>query len=532
MLRKCGNGLKLAAVLAAASFGSGALAEQALIIANYAYNDAANQTDVRARAEDVSETLFGLGYAVTRLENPTVGRVQTAIDGLAAQTGPVVVYYAGRSAVEGEQTQLMMTDDGSLILDDLLADAGAGTRDMTAVFLDVCLEPEDLAVVEELDEDPVETDDVVVRNGLGALPNIDGVLLAAATQVGTACAPTEQNFTDAMLDRLSVPGLAVDALFEDTAFDLASSLDSPFVFRPVRNGMRLTAEDYDRLDSLSPEAQEQMLALWAASGIAVDREGTSAPSTSRMVTNETVVLTSPLRPVNTGGATLSPIAPTVSRVQDGISLAPRGATPIQASASTSRAVPGAGGLPRPSIIVGLIAPTEASFDTAIEPLGPVAGSAIEYTDLEGRRSLRESDPDLFASLVDGGAFDPPEVELIRALQTELGRMNCYNSTIDGLWGPGSRAAVGRYYEQLDAASPSQDADVSIFRQIMKRDEVTCPAVARVAAPPPHSTPRATTPRATAQPRAATPQPAAPAQTAQPAAPSRTINRSSGTGIFR
>ena len=195
----------------------------------------------------------------------------------------------------------------------------------------------------------------------------------------------------------------------------------------------------------------------------------------------------------------------------------------------SRPVPGAGGLPRPSIIVGVIAPNDASFPVAAAPTGPVSGAAIEYSDLDGRRSLRDGDPELFATLVETGAFDPPPVELVIALQTELARMNCYNAGIDGSWGPGSRGAVGRYFEQIDGAAPSQDPDVAIFRQIMLRDDVTCPAVVRAA-----PAPRASTPRRTTTPRASTPRAApAPAPAPTPTAPpSRTINRNTSTGIFR
>jgi hypothetical protein len=156
-------------------------------------------------------------------------------------------------------------------------------------------------------------------------------------------------------------------------------------------------------------------------------------------------------------------------------------------------------------------------------VGPVSGSIIEYTDVAGRRALRDSDPEFFGSLLQAGAFDPPPDEIVLALQTELSRMSCYSSTIDGQWGPGSRAAVGRYYEQIGGAAPSQDPDVAIFRQIVLRDDVTCPAAVRAAAPRPAAAP--TQPRAT--------QPAAPAAPApQPAQPSRTINQSSGSGIFR
>ncbi len=528
-LRK--TAFKWAALLGGAMLCTNASAERALIIANFAYDGVAPQAEIRKKAEDLSETFFGLGYIVNRLENPQAGELDTAFASLAQETGPVVIYYAGRSQVDGDQTLLQMARADLIALDDMLKRAGTGNRDMTALFLDICRDvvAEVADVTETTDTADDTTDNTLPFAGLGPLPQIGPLFVAAPVAADSACRGDDPNLTDLMLDRLLVPGLGTDGLFADTDVVTETTLSAPFTFRTVDTGMRLTADDYNMLDNLSPEAQEQMLALWAAAGIAIDRSDTPAPQTAnRIVTNETVVLTSPVKPVSTGGATLSPITSTATRVTSGVRLAPQGAVPIPASATPARPVPGAGGLPRPSIIVGVIAPTEANFPTAAAPTGPVAGAAIEYDDLEGRRNLRDSDPELFATLVETGAFDPPAVELVVALQTELARMNCYNAGIDGAWGPGSRGAVGRYYEQIDGASPSQDPDVAIFRQIMMRDDVTCPAVVRAA-----PAPRASTPRRTTTPRASTPQAApAPAPAPAPAAPSRTINRNTGTGIFR
>ncbi len=528
--------LKLGVVLGLAMPGTGAMAEQALIIVNHAYQGAEARRDVRTRAEDVSEALFGLGYAVNRLENPDATDIRTALDRLQAQAGPVVIYFAGRSIVENGQTRLMTTNGRDAVeLDDAMARAGAGTRDATLVFLDVCLDPvvpetpvEPSAIPVDDEEAPAANDATATYVGIGPVPATDGLFVASSMPVGVACTNLDQSLTEVMLERLLIPGLDLATSFEGTNVATMSTLSAPFIFRNVESGIRLTADDYRMLDSLSPQAQAQMLASWEAAGIAVDREGSGQQATiPQIVTTETVVLTSPVRPVATGGATLAPVTNAVSRVQQSASLAPRNPTPVQVSTNTTRAVPGAGGLPRPSIIVGLIEPTEVAFPTVTEPTGPVSGSTIEYTDIAGRRALRDDNPELFATLVDGGAFDPPAAELVVALQTELQRMNCYNSGIDGAWGPGSRAAVGRYYEQLEAASPSQDADVSIFRQIMIRDDVSCPAQA-VARPTATQTTRTTQPR--------TQQRTQPAQTQQQPTqqqqPSRTINRSTGTGIFR
>ena len=474
------------------------------MIVNFAYPDAAPQAALREDAFAVSEALFGLGYTVARLENPEPRRIEDALQELAAVTGPVVIYYAGRMQAD----DMVMVSGATLALDDALTQAG--DRDATAVFLDSCQDGVAASEPSQVTEQtPVEPE----------APAATGVFLVRAPDPCTD-GPV---LTDLLLERLEIPGLDSSAMFADTDMVVQSTLTAPLVFRRADTGMRLSAEDYRMLDTLSPEAQAQMLALWAEAGIAIDRAGAPTPQASapRPAPRETVVLTQPVRPV-TGGATLVPIKPAANRVRDAVSLTPR--TPVPTQVSAARPVPGAGGLPQPSIIVGLIAPTEASFATATETPGPVAGSIIAFDDIAGRRALRDSDPDTFASLLQAGAFDPPPDEIVVALQTELTRMSCYTSTIDGQWGPGSRAAVGRYYEQIGGAAPSQDPDVSIFRQIALRDDVTCPAVQ--AAPRPAAT----------QARPRTVQPAAPAAPAAPppqtARPSRTINQSTGSGIFR
>ena len=491
--------------------GSAALADRALVIANFAYPDAPANGALRQDAFRVSERLFGLGFTVSRLENPDAGRIDRALADLAADHGRVAIYYAGR--MQGDDLQSVGGD--TLSLPDMLVRAGVDGRDTTAVFLESCQTGAVASVA--LPEDAVE--EVAATDEEVAAPLPDGVLLARAAK---PCPEDGPHLTDILLDRLEIPGLAAAEIFADTDVVVQSSLSDALVFRRAVSGMRLTAADYRMLDSLSPEAQEQMLRLWSEAGIAIDRaDAPSARVTPRPAApRETVVLSQPVRPVS-GGATLMPLRPTTNRVSDSVTVTPRGPVPVPAAAPA--AVPGTGDLPQPYILIGFTAPSETSFGTATEPQGPVSGAAFAYDDLDSRRALRASDPDAFASLVQAGAFDPPPQEIVVALQTELLRMSCYNSTIDGQWGPGSRAAVGRYYEQIGGASPSQDPDVAIFRQIVLRDDVTCPAVQAPAPRPVATQPRASAPAAPAAP--ATPAP-------QPARPSRTINQSSGSGIFR
>ena len=156
------------------------------------------------------------------------------------------------------------------------------------------------------------------------------------------------------------------------------------------------------------------------------------------------------------------------------------------------------GRPQPSIIVGRIAPgQEASF--GIETLLPdtIAAFAFAHDDLETRATLKDSNPDIYQRLVRGGHIDPPQGALVEVIQTEMKRMNCYRSAVDGDWGPGSRRSVPEYFKALGGGAtwPDERASIELYRTILLNDDVRCETpVAAAPAPRPKTT--ATTTRRT------------------------------------
>jgi len=133
-------------------------------------------------------------------------------------------------------------------------------------------------------------------------------------------------------------------------------------------------------------------------------------------------------------------------------------------------------LPKPSVIIGLIeAGKESLFD--LNRLLPATVEKIKFAldDLAAREFLRKSDPDLFRRLIQEGHLDPIESQLSWVLQTELKRMQCYTSRVDGSWGPGSRRAVGAYFDQLsDITWPDQSPTIALFRSVLIIGDVDCP----------------------------------------------------------
>lgn len=553
----------ISGAVAAACLAVPAIAQErtALVIANSAYAGDDALPDVRAAALKVSETLLGLGFAVNRLENPSSADLQTAVSTAQAGDGVSLIYYAGRTDVEDNISMLVpVANDGGVPIEPLVSGPSDSTR---FVFLDVC---HDLVEAEIAEDDGPDDDDFLEGEGddpdedlplatslVASIDAAENLFFGASVEPGEECQFTAgETLTDVLLDSMTVPGLAADQFIpavqaetdeaeaNEDAIWFGTTLDDPFIFRTATSDVRLTAEDYAMLDQLSPEARDQMLRLWASAGIAVDIAGaqavTSTPIAPVATTNSTVVLVAPVRPV-ASATIISPISPrattgagtSIQPVTSGVTLvAGGGAAPAPA---VFRATPGENGLPAPSILVGFATDGDEIVVPEVDE-GPVAGAGLSYDDLEARNAMREQDAELFAGLVESGAFDPPEAEMARAIQTELARMNCYRSGIDGIWGPGSRRSVTAYYDEVGGSTPSQDPVAEIFRQIIVSEDVRCPdppapAPRAAAAPRRATTTQAAPRRAATQAAPAAPAPAAPAAPAR-----RTISQSAGTGAFR
>ncbi|MFV0294323.1 MAG: hypothetical protein ACK5II_14365 [Paracoccus sp. (in: a-proteobacteria)] len=136
------------------------------------------------------------------------------------------------------------------------------------------------------------------------------------------------------------------------------------------------------------------------------------------------------------------------------------------------------GLPEPAVVVGELATLLAADKRKT--------TGVPY---ETRNRIHEIDPAFFSLLLQEGNFDPENGQYAAAIQAELSDMNCYAGGIDGNWGSGSLAALGRYFSTLGevqkAASPGQE----LYHEIVLNKRVACPAV-RVANPSRNNPPAA------------------------------------------
>lgn len=212
---------------------------------------------------------------------------------------------------------------------------------------------------------------------------------------------------------------------------------------------------------------------------------------------------------------VSPEVETEASSAAGLTAEPAVFAPVRSS--DLMAIPVAAGMPKPSIIVGLLQPEAPPQPT------------IAFDDIAAREALRKSDPAQYQRLVEAGELDPPADRLAVALQTELQRAGCYRGTIDGQWGAGSRRAVDRFAEAARLDDLPAEPDASLYRRIILADPVQCVIPEPVAEAAPVRTKPRTEPAAAA-PAPAKPKPAPPAAPAKPA--SGGLSDSALGGVFR
>lgn len=171
-------------------------------------------------------------------------------------------------------------------------------------------------------------------------------------------------------------------------------------------------------------------------------------------------------------------------------------------------------------------------------LGRVIGQEVIPDSEENRLLLAAIDP----ALVPAPEPEPePEMDeelakeleevpadLARAVQTELARVGCYRSKIDGLWGKGSRLSATRFYAGIKKVPESLEPTEKMWRTVKQVQEVICKQTVTVQA----NRVAKAAPKAAAQTIAPTTKRNASTRTAAPA-PKKKINKSLlGSGMLR
>jgi len=484
-----------------------ALEKLAVVIGNGSYP--AYRLDAPAQnAIMVSQTLLGLGFVVDRLEN-----ANAADHPLGRQSADtVLLFFSGLIAVEGGETLLLSVNQESpdkpsgWVLKELVKSYQEAGAKRVLVFLDTC-----------------HTGAGEAGHRQARVLDIPNIFQAQAKQCQneTTAGP---DFTTTLVEALLASNTTLpDALSDKDNIRFDSSLSSPFsLHAQSRQGKELTEQDREMLDRLSEQDRNKLLDLWRKAGIVKGNPSAPySPTVISIVKNDTVIFTDPVQPV-----VISSTLPPATNILAGQTLRQTPGTVRIFTASANPAQqyrPTAAGLPTPSIIVGVIKP-EDSFANPTELGAAISGTEMGVLDYNARQKMQTENPELFNRLLTSGAFDPPENALAGAIQTELSRMGCYSSRIDGIWGNGSRAAVDRYFSRIGDTPKTREPVIQLYRQLLRKGDVTCPASRTTA----RTTPRGTG-GSTRTPRTTTRTPPKPATQTGP----RTIDRTSNpAGVFR
>lgn len=440
----------------------------------------------------MSRALLGLGFDVIRRENTSAEAL--ALGNRAAET--VVLYFSGRTEIRDGQTYLMGAQLGDAptqgwsVLETAQKFRAAGAKNVL-VFVQNCYADADTAVVPA---DSVE---------------MDGIVVSYAMSPQAECAATaedELQYSERLLAALGTSGVDVMAAFQALPGQamVRNSLLAPVTLSHAAITSDVTVTS-DAVVISAPVATA--IEITAVSPVTViGTESSSGISAASVVRD--VAITPVASSGGIGGVQIFTAAP---------------------SGAQQAALPIASGLPTPSIIVGIIKATPASF-TPTETGGALAGTGLDGTGFAARQDIKSSDPDLYVQLVASGAFDPSG-NLARAIQGELQRMKCYSGTLDGDFGRGSRRSLRAYFSEIKETPPTEQATIELFRKILLNDAITCPVQASVQTPKkPRATSSGTKPRSTA---ARKPKPAAkPAAKPKPKATGGLNAGNLGSGVLR
>ena len=530
---------------------AGWLASPALAQDRLAYVLAATEGQEAARADAmaVSRALIGAGVSVIRRENAD----PSSFD-LGAVAPLTLLYFSGPTAIVGGETWLLAgvpeaVADGNAaprgwpLYATLAGLKARGALQVVAVvqgchqpgpgFAPPPLPPLAVPVLAPVVSplDPEAPPAVVPAPD--PLPDpLDDILILLASDPAQPCASAGSGprLTDRFLAATASGADDLAAAFASQPGQgwmenrLRHRLPAPMRLPPVQT---TGAADVAAVLRSLPQAEATRLqGLWAANAATLGDVSPlipagASPAPSPLISNDPSPLLAP--------------SPTPASARNGATTGAGGLRLVEVSARALLAArPTAAGLPRPSVIVGDLAPTEASFasDSADQPGTSLYGMAAAE-----RIALRAQDAAGFAALVDSGAFDPAPGEVAAALQTELARMNCYTARVDGDWGNGSRGAVDRYFTARRVQATTREATLDLYRNIIGAEDVACPVVREAEAPQARQqgTTRRSTGQAAAPTRRATAAPAAPAAP-KPAAPkprSGGLNAGAlGTGVLR
>ncbi|MDW6024110.1 caspase family protein [Mesorhizobium sp. BAC0120] len=128
------------------------------------------------------------------------------------------------------------------------------------------------------------------------------------------------------------------------------------------------------------------------------------------------------------------------------------------------------------VLVGKTMRSVAVSPPSTAPSQPSATQLASLSGTEGIESARKSAVSGIETLIDTSAAQQGEdkaKDLARSIQTELRRVGCYRSVVDGDWGKGSERALTDYYKNTNQQVASTGPTVQLLSDLFLRSGRIC-----------------------------------------------------------
>lgn len=512
-----------AAALLIVAAAAPAMAERlALIVGNGDYATAPHLENPVKDADAIAKALKGLDFKVTLLTDAKGDALWSEMDRFAkAAEGAesVVFFYAGHAFQMSGVNYLVPVDarlesrealaKETWNLDSIIARLQSRSR-QTLIFLDACR------------NDPLPAGvrgSGAASDGLARVQAGVGTFVAFATAPGSVTADgvagaDHSPFTTALLKHMTDKGKSVSDMMIEVRNDVEtatarkqvpwdqSSLREQFYFVPPQSAgkQELSEADYELLAQLDPADRKQFLDLLAQSGFdeaslkLAEEEIALAEANLQQTAEDSTLLDDPLPDdASSSAADLQPAA------------LPADDTSAEAAKTQDKPV----SLEElqvadESVAIG-DAPAEdttvvAAIDPALKPdeedgQAPIRLAALDWDTREAKLGSGTSDqptrvtgrqvtPDTPEGREILAAIDPrlidestpltiaPE-DLARGIQGELKRVGCYQMTVDGSWGNGSRTALTSYYLAKHKVPTSLEPSADLYQQLVDEQKLVC-----------------------------------------------------------
>lgn len=494
--------LALALAIAPAALPGTAVAKpMALVIGEGAYVKLPKLKSPAADAWSMGDVLKSMGYKVTAYGDLGGAQLTMALDDFAKNAEGaegLVVYFSGHGARVGGKSYLLPVDAAPGAA---LAKEGISIADLTAKLAKA---GRPLVLLIDAGTGPVPEGASGPGLAKPALPKGAPVMIAMAAQPGKAPVAATGDFsafTLSLLTYLPLPGMPVSTTMRWISRDVKAATggrQDPLVESAL-------AADYALSPGAPPDMPAEVALPKVAGGtamFAVMKRGKApeptvasaakpapvpAPATSPTLAPAVSPAPAPAPAAPDAGtemAALAPSAPAGAESAPTIGQPEQGDAQVAALAPSPRpTAPSADSAPSPDAAApnnfASLPKVTPPANPAPSPTAPVPAPSTQLAALPAPKPLSPVTPDALhpqGSVVMPDGTRVPMLEggdLVRAIQTELKRVNCYNGGIDGDFGPGSRGALKRFLDQKNLPGDNLDPTFDIYAQLIQSSGQVC-----------------------------------------------------------